>query len=83
MKPDERKVRQEIIDHCRLMNDRGLNQGTSGNMGVRMGDGMLNHAIKVVPMTTSYPKTSSISIQMERRTVVGSHQVNGACTSIS
>ena len=32
---------QAIIDGCRWMNSSGLNQGTSGNISVRMGDDML------------------------------------------
>jgi L-fuculose-phosphate aldolase len=34
-------LRQSIIAHCREMNASGLNQGTSGNISVRAGDGML------------------------------------------
>lgn len=37
----EMDVRRSIIDHCRQMNDTGLNQGTSGNISVRYGDRML------------------------------------------
>ncbi len=37
----ERKSRQSIIDHCLKMNASGLNQGTSGNISVRHGDGLL------------------------------------------
>lgn len=35
------KKRQSIIDACREMNARGLNQGTSGNISLREGDGLL------------------------------------------
>lgn len=34
-------TRQAIIDACLWMNDKGINQGTSGNISVRDGDGML------------------------------------------
>ncbi|MBL4786444.1 MAG: class II aldolase/adducin family protein [Cohaesibacteraceae bacterium] len=34
-------VSKSIIDHCLLMNDSGLNQGTSGNISVRQGANML------------------------------------------
>lgn len=34
-------ARQAIIEACRVMNSNGLNQGTSGNISVRQGDGML------------------------------------------
>ena len=33
--------RREIIANCLKMNSSGLNQGTSGNLSVRWGDGML------------------------------------------
>lgn len=38
---DDLKLRQEIIRSCRFMNDSGLNQGTSGNISVRLGDQFL------------------------------------------
>jgi len=38
---DELPVRQSIIDACLGMNASGLNQGTSGNISVRHGLGML------------------------------------------
>lgn len=41
MKGKERKLRQQIIDHCLAMNASGLNQGTSGNISVRCGNDML------------------------------------------
>jgi L-fuculose-phosphate aldolase len=34
-------MRQRVIDTCLEMNARGLNQGTSGNVSVRFGDGLL------------------------------------------
>jgi L-fuculose-phosphate aldolase len=37
----EREKRQSIIDACRRMNAVGLNQGTSGNISLRHGDGVL------------------------------------------
>jgi L-fuculose-phosphate aldolase len=37
----ERQKRQSIIDACRRMNAVGLNQGTSGNISLRHGEGML------------------------------------------
>src|SRR6202034_249206 len=33
--------RQSIIDACRQMNTLGINQGTSGNISLRHGEGML------------------------------------------
>ena len=35
MTQDETEKRQAIIDACRRMNALGINQGTSGNIGVR------------------------------------------------
>nr|VFK22244.1 MAG: L-fuculose 1-phosphate aldolase [Candidatus Kentron sp. MB]VFK32637.1 MAG: L-fuculose 1-phosphate aldolase [Candidatus Kentron sp. MB]VFK76008.1 MAG: L-fuculose 1-phosphate aldolase [Candidatus Kentron sp. MB] len=34
-------IRQQIIDICRKMNHLGLNQGSSGNASLRVGDGFL------------------------------------------
>lgn len=41
MTRDEHQKRQAIIDACRRMNALGINQGTSGNISVRHGDGLL------------------------------------------
>src|SRR3954466_13665490 len=41
MTADELDKRQDIIDACRRMNALGINQGTSGNISVRHGDGLL------------------------------------------
>lgn len=38
MKKTERRLRREVIDACRWMNATGLNQGTSGNISVRLGE---------------------------------------------
>jgi L-fuculose-phosphate aldolase len=38
---NDRAKRQSIIDACRDMNRLGINQGTSGNISLRQGDGML------------------------------------------
>lgn len=37
----EAALRQAIVEACREMNRRGLNQGTSGNVSVRHGKGLL------------------------------------------
>ena len=37
----ERQKREEIIRHCLEMNRSGLNQGTSGNLSLRHGEGLL------------------------------------------
>lgn len=36
-----RKLRRAVVDTCRAMNASGLNQGTSGNVSARAGDGFL------------------------------------------
>ena len=41
MPTSELDLRKAIIDQCRWMNASGLNQGTSGNISVRLGDHML------------------------------------------
>ncbi len=46
---DDLKIRQEIIRNCLLMNESGLNQGTSGNISVRQGDRFL-----ITPSATPY-----------------------------
>lgn len=49
MSARERAARQSIIDACLRMNALGINQGTSGNIGVRWNDGML-----ITPTSTPY-----------------------------
>ena len=41
MDTSEKSLRREIIDTCLRMNREGINQGTSGNVSARWGDGML------------------------------------------
>ncbi|PTE11001.1 L-fuculose-phosphate aldolase [Mesorhizobium helmanticense] len=43
------EIRQSIIDACIEMNRVGINQGTSGNISVRHGEGML-----ITPTSTPY-----------------------------
>ncbi|MHA3914082.1 class II aldolase/adducin family protein [Halovulum sp. GXIMD14793] len=38
---DTSKIRQAMVDACLWMNERGLNQGTSGNISVRVASGVL------------------------------------------
>jgi L-fuculose-phosphate aldolase len=45
----DREKRQSIIDACLRMNALGINQGTSGNISLRHGDGML-----ITPTSTPY-----------------------------
>jgi L-fuculose-phosphate aldolase len=49
MTPDDKEKRQAIIEACRRMNALGINQGTSGNISVRHGDGLL-----ITPTSTPY-----------------------------
>ena len=49
MNADERAKRQSIIDACLRMNALGINQGTSGNISLRHGAGML-----ITPTSTPY-----------------------------
>ena len=45
----DHEKRQSIIDACLRMNVSGINQGTSGNISLRHGDGML-----ITPTSTPY-----------------------------
>ena len=45
----DRDQRQSIIDACLRMNALGINQGTSGNISVRHGDGLM-----ITPTSTPY-----------------------------
>ncbi len=38
---DEWQLREEIVARCRELNDRGINQGMSGNISARCGEGFL------------------------------------------
>ena len=66
MTRDETKKRQAIIDACRRMNALGINQGTSGNISVRHGDGLL-----ITP--TSIPYESMTQDQIVFMGLDGSH----------
>jgi L-fuculose-phosphate aldolase len=41
LSPASKKKRQSMVDACRSMNSLGINQGTSGNISLREGGGML------------------------------------------
>lgn len=41
MTEDERRLRETMLATCRKMNEIGLNQGTSGNLSARFGEGFL------------------------------------------
>jgi ribulose-5-phosphate 4-epimerase/fuculose-1-phosphate aldolase len=38
----ERELREQIVEHGRSVSDRGLTPGSSGNISVRLPDGILN-----------------------------------------
>jgi L-fuculose-phosphate aldolase len=69
MTRDETKKRQAIIDACRRMNAFGINQGTSGNISVRHGEGLL-----ITP--TSVPYDSMMPDQIVFMRLDGSHAKN-------
>ena len=56
-RPKHQKLRREIIDTCLEMNASGLNQGTSGNVSVRIDGGML-----ITPSAIPYDKMSLAQI---------------------
>ena len=64
----QREKRQSIIDACRSMNALGINQGTSGNISVRDGEGFL-----ITPTSMPYDEMRPEDIIAMRfdRTVVG------------
>jgi L-fuculose-phosphate aldolase len=49
MSASDTQIRQSIIDACIEMNNVGINQGTSGNISMRHGEGML-----ITPTSTPY-----------------------------
>lgn len=49
--PTDTEIRQSIIDACLEMNSSGLNQGTSGNISMRVGDKVL-----MTPTSIPYPQ---------------------------
>jgi L-fuculose-phosphate aldolase len=49
MSSTEMILREEIIAQCRWMNQSGLNQGTSGNISVRLGEALL-----ITPSAVAY-----------------------------
>jgi L-fuculose-phosphate aldolase len=64
----ERAKRQSIIDACRSMNALGINQGTSGNISLRDGDGFL-----ITPTSMPYEAMQPEDIVAMRfdQTIVG------------
>ncbi len=66
MTADELDKRQAIIDACRRMNTLGINQGTSGNISVRFGNGLL-----ITP--TSVPYDAMTPDQIVFMAMDGSH----------
>ena len=66
MTADELGKRQAIIDACRRMNALGISQGTSGNISVRFGNGLL-----ITP--TSVPYDAMTPDQIVFMAMDGSH----------
>jgi L-fuculose-phosphate aldolase len=66
MSRDDHDKRQAIIDACRRMHALGINQGTSGNISVRHGDGLL-----ITP--TSVPYEAMTPDQIVFMEMNGSH----------
>src|ERR1700733_15559306 len=62
----EQVKRQSIIDACRQMNHLGINQGTSGNISLRHGEGLL-----ITP--TSVPYDAMTPDQIVFMAMDGSH----------
>ena len=62
----DREKRQSIIDACRSMNALGINQGTSGNISLRHGEGLL-----ITP--TSVPYEDMTPDQIVFMNMDGSH----------
>lgn len=51
-------LREEIVDTCRAMNAMGLNQGTSGNISVKLADGDM----LISPSGVTYDRMSAADI---------------------
>jgi L-fuculose-phosphate aldolase len=58
---DDLDLRREIISTCRRMNALGINQGSSGNVSVRVGDGLL-----ITPSSLPYDETEPEDIVLLR-----------------
>lgn len=54
---NRKELCQEVVDTCLRMNTLGINQGTSGNVSVRWGDGFL-----ITPSGVPYEETSAEQI---------------------
>ncbi len=57
MTTEEEALRRAIIDGCLTLNDAGVNQGTSGNIGARFGDRLI-----VTPSATPYAAMTPTSL---------------------
>ena len=45
MTDDERDLRTAMVATCRAMDAKGINQGTAGNLSLRFGDWVPDHAV--------------------------------------
>ena len=79
-----RVKRQSIIDACRSMNTLGINQGTSGNISLRDGDGLLITPTSM-PYDVMQPEDIIEILTNVRSTTASSgmagHRPNGASIS--
>ena len=79
---NDREKRQSIIDACLRMNALGINQGTSGNISLRHGEGLL-----VTPTSTPYeamqPEQIVYMHSMVRTIRPSARRANGGFTAIS
>lgn len=72
MTRDDHDKRQAILDACRRMNALGINQGTSGNISVRHGDGLLSTPTSVpcghhgmIAIGSSLSKAMWLAVEVE------------------
>lgn len=64
---NEARLREQMVETCRQMNSSGINQGTSGNLSVRLGDAFL-----VTPSALPYENMQPADLI--RMSFDGSHQ---------
>src|ERR1700690_496714 len=57
-KAQELALRREMVVTCRQMNATGLNQGTAGNLSVRLDE----HSFLITPSSLPYDKTQPADI---------------------
>lgn len=68
----EEEARQSVVEACRSLNALGVNQGTSGNVSVRFGNGML-----ISPSAVAYEEMRPEQVAVMR--VDGGGEWEGPC----